>query len=81
MNCPSGNSKTIEESNVRVWSWLRMNAGGTPNTCKSNDKAFRGDIVAHGWVMNRNVPLGGEQPRETVANTAWDRKMKEGLYL
>ena len=20
----------------RVWSWLRMNAGGTPNTCKSN---------------------------------------------
>ena len=22
--------------NLRVWSWLRMNAGGVPNTCKSN---------------------------------------------
>ena len=22
--------------NMRVWSWLRMNAGGVPNTCKSN---------------------------------------------
>ena len=22
--------------NVRVRSWLRMNAGGVPNTCKSN---------------------------------------------
>lgn len=21
---------------MRVWSWLRMNAGGVPNTCKSN---------------------------------------------
>ena len=24
----------------RVWSWLRVNAGGVPNTCKSNDEAF-----------------------------------------
>lgn len=23
----------------RVWSWLRVNAGGVPNTCKSNDEA------------------------------------------
>ena len=22
---------------LRVWSWLRMNAGGVPNTCKSNE--------------------------------------------
>ena len=22
---------------MRVWSWLRMNAGGVPNTCKSNE--------------------------------------------
>ena len=22
----------------RVWSWLRTNAGGVPNTCKSNEK-------------------------------------------
>lgn len=25
----------------RVWSWLRMNASGRPNTCKSNGSAFR----------------------------------------
>ena len=24
----------------RVWSWLRMNAGGMPKTCKSNEMAF-----------------------------------------
>ena len=24
----------------RVWSWLRVNAGGVPNTCKSNDEAL-----------------------------------------
>ena len=23
----------------RVWSWLRINAGGMPNTCKSNGLA------------------------------------------
>ena len=23
--------------NMRVWSWLRMNAGGVLNTCKSNE--------------------------------------------
>ena len=26
----------IKLLNVRVRSWLRMNAGGVPNTCKSN---------------------------------------------
>ena len=25
----------------RVWSWLRMNAGGVLNTCKSNGKPFK----------------------------------------
>ena len=24
---------------LRVWSWLRMNAGGMPKTCKSNEVA------------------------------------------
>ena len=24
--------------NIRVWSWLRMNAGGVLNTCKSNEE-------------------------------------------
>ena len=45
----------------RVWSWLRMNAGGMPKTCKSNEMAqwklracTRLDLdyhlVADGWV-------------------------------
>ena len=36
----------IDELNIssshiqwRVWSWLRMNAGGVPNTCKSNESS------------------------------------------
>ena len=39
----------------RVWSWLRVNAGGVPNTCKSNDdwRACSSWLVAHGWVMHR----------------------------
>ena len=43
--------------NMRVWSWLRMNAGGVPNTCKSNEAIemkfsdeFEIDWVADGWV-------------------------------
>ena len=48
--------------NMRVWSWLRMNAGGVLNTCKSNgtfhpkrEEACFGLIqpeclVADGWV-------------------------------
>ena len=26
--------------NMRVWSWLRMNAGGVLNTCKSNEALY-----------------------------------------
>ena len=26
--------------NMRVWSWLRMNAGGVLNTCKSNEASY-----------------------------------------
>ena len=29
-------SEDREKFNMRVRSWLRMNAGGVPNTCKSN---------------------------------------------
>ena len=44
--------------NMRVWSWLRMNAGGVLNTCKSNeaDWDLRKDIwlsggrVSNAWV-------------------------------
>ena len=31
---PEGDESTF---NMRVRSWLRMNAGGVPNTCKSNE--------------------------------------------
>ena len=33
----TGEEKTF---NMRVWSWLRMNAGGVPNTCKSNGQRW-----------------------------------------
>ena len=43
--------------NMRVWSWLRMNAGGVLNTCKSNEalsnkssEELDCDLVADGWV-------------------------------
>ena len=42
---------------TRVWSWLRMNAGGVLNTCKSNEALIfdssdeeASDWVADGWV-------------------------------
>ena len=42
---------------LRVWSWLRMNAGGVLNTCKSNGEPLKEDssnwygfLVADGWV-------------------------------
>ena len=49
---------------MRVWSWLRMNAGGVPNTCKSYALAQLIDgactwltmdhqWVADGWVTRR----------------------------
>ena len=39
-----------ENSNMRVRSWLRMNAGGVPNTCKSNEQrgACSSKLVADG---------------------------------
>ena len=59
----------------RVWSWLRLNAGGRPNTCKSNgniEKAcFLWWRVADGWVRSGKLPDRGGQQLETVANTAY----------
>ena len=43
---------------MRVWSWLRMNAGGVPNTCKSYalaqliDGACTGLTMDHQWVAD-----------------------------
>ena len=43
--------------NMRVWSWLRMNAGGVLNTCKSNglymkpsDCKVSGGRVSNAWI-------------------------------
>ena len=33
---------------MRVRSWLRMNAGGVPNTCKSNGDGSNTILVANG---------------------------------
>ena len=42
---------------MRVRSWLRMNAGGVPNTCKSNEREMKprdsrasGGRVSNAWV-------------------------------
>ena len=30
---------SVKELEIQtIWSWLRMNAGGVPNTCKSSEK-------------------------------------------
>ena len=56
--------ETLKRLNSRVWSWLRTNAGGVPNTCKSNG-ALR-CLVANGWVtreqpdLQRGITLGNE---------------------
>ena len=36
----------------RVWSWLRTNAGGVPNTCKSSEEIPFGDEPSGGRVSN-----------------------------
>ena len=51
-----------------------MNAGGMPNTCKLNE-GFT--LVADGWVMRENLPLGGEQQLETTANAPYAEKWND----
>ena len=54
--------------NMRVWSWLRMNAGGVLNTCKSNEalksipsgwslRWLSGGRVSNAWVT---CPIEGD---------------------
>ena len=59
--------------NLRVWSWLRMNAGGVPNTCKSNEalpgnlrrnrKWLSGGRVSNAWVT---CPVQGDNSRKRL---------------
>ena len=44
----------VRDLKTRVRSWLRMNAGGVPNTCKSN-----GDILEWGFVWRKMYLSGG----------------------
>ncbi len=43
----------VNDTNWRVWSWLRTNAGGVAKTCKSNELSI--------WVIERVV--SGERVR------------------
>ena len=66
----------------RVWSWLRMNAGGAPNTCKSSEKVPSGmSTAADGWVTRENLPFSEEYPREIEANTAYVPSGRKAAYL
>ena len=56
--------------NMRVWSWLRMNAGGVPNTCKSNGHNLKpsenyvsGGRVSNAWVT---CPIPGDTSRKRL---------------
>ena len=65
-------SETLK-SYLRVWSWLRMNAGGVPNTCKSNEALFKilrmidwwlsGGRVSNAWVT---CPVQGDNSRKQL---------------
>ena len=59
-----------EQIKWRVWSWLRMNAGGVPNTCKSydGDPACWIEVVANGWVIHK-------QPAYNVWDNIWKRML------
>ena len=57
-------SKFCEGLNIRVWSWLRTNAGGVPNTCKSSgdngelaQSCFSGGRVSNAWAI---CPVQGD---------------------
>ena len=67
----------------RVWSWLRLNAGGRPNTCKSNGNigkaCFSWWRVADGWVKFGKLPDRGGQQLETTANTAYSLRVKAAM--
>ena len=43
---------SFKQLNLRVWFWLRMNAGGVLNTCKSNGQKELAPFVSGGRVSN-----------------------------
>ena len=78
----------FEYNFLRVWSWLRTNAGGVPNTCKSNGaKPFgtllSGERVSNAWATcpldGDNIPKGVLIPNVTAISH--EDAVKDGLYL
>jgi hypothetical protein len=60
----SSQKRLKQDFNIRVWSWLRTNAGGVLNTCKSNGNSgvfiwsyFSGGRVSNTWVT---CPMEGD---------------------
>ncbi len=64
-------SKAYEIIFMRVWSWLRTNAGGVPNTCKSSEETtgactsclLSGERVSNTWVT---YPTEGDNIRKRM---------------
>ena len=71
----------LEAFERRVRSWLRMNAGGAPNTCKSNGTHLRveasGERLSNTW---RTCPLPRDsRPKGRVIPDTPGRRMAPGL--
>ena len=59
---------------MRVRSWLRMNAGGVLNTCKSNEVYFE----VFGWM---DIPSGGRVSNAWVTCPALGDNRKKFLLI
>ena len=71
---------------LRVWSWLRTNAGGVPNTCKSNGTQpfgteFSGERVSNAWGTCLSVGDNSWKRLLIPHNVFWphDRNTKDLL--
>ena len=67
---------TIQTLQWRVWSWLRMNASGRPNTCKSNGNMSFGMMTSGARVRNAyaTYPLLENSPEKSgliLHNITW----------
>ena len=73
-------------NNMRVRSWLRMNAGGVPNTCKSNGGRLKpsdicpsGGRVSNAWTTCRmQGDTGWKQPLIPHMRTAPHGAVRKG---
>ena len=72
----------MRRSERRVRSWLRMNAGGAPNTCKSNGRTHlggrgSGERLSNTWATcpppRNSLAKAGLMP-DTPPSPAWGRR-------